>query len=113
MPSKSPPTTAAPSKPAVLVSTQNGTATYELSSASASIVVSASGPCWLEVRANSPLGQIVYEGTLEAGVHFSVTGPAWIRVGNPPAVAVKVNGTPMTVPGSQLAVPVNLQFTFG
>jgi RodZ C-terminal domain len=113
VPSKSPTTTAAPSKPAVLVSTQNGTATYELSSASASIVVSASGPCWLEVRANSPLGQIVYEGTLEAGVHFSVTGPAWIRVGNPPAVAVKVNGTPMTVPGSQLAVPVNLQFTFG
>jgi hypothetical protein len=113
VPLKSTTTTAAPPKPAVLVSSQNGTATYELSSASASIVVSASGPCWLEVRANSPLGQIVYEGTLEAGVHFSVTGPAWIRLGNPPAVAVKVNGTPMTVPGSQLAEPVNLQFTFG
>jgi RodZ C-terminal domain len=113
VPAKSTTTTAAPPKPAVLVSSQNGTATYELSSASASIVVSASGPCWLEVRANSPLGQIVYEGTLEAGVHFSVTGPAWIRLGNPPAVAVKVNGTPMTVPGSQLAEPVNLQFTFG
>jgi Domain of unknown function (DUF4115) len=112
-PPKSPPTTAPVAKPAVLVSSQNGTATYELRSASASIVVSASGACWLEVRANSPLGQIVYEGTLEAGVHFSVTGPAWIRLGNPPAVAVKVNGTPMTVPGSQLAVPVNLQFTFG
>ena len=106
-------TTAPPAKPAVLVSTQNGTATYELSSASASIVVSASGPCWLEVRANSPLGQIVYEGTLEAGVRFSVTGPAWIRLGNPPVVAVKVNGTPMTVPGGEMAVPLNLQFTFG
>jgi hypothetical protein len=106
-------TTAPPAKPAVLVSSQNGTATYELSSASASIVVSASGPCWLEVRANSPLGQIVYEGTLEAGVHFSVTGPAWIRLGNPPAVAVKVNGTPMTVPDAQVGLPVNLQFTFG
>jgi hypothetical protein len=113
VPAKSTTITAAPPKPAVLVSSQNGTATYQLSSASASIVVSASGPCWLEVRANSPLGQIVYEGTLEAGVHFSVTGPAWIRLGNPPAVAVKVNGTPMTVPGSQLAEPVNLQFTFG
>jgi Domain of unknown function (DUF4115) len=110
---KSSPTTAPVAKPAVLVSSQNGTATYQLRSASASIVVSASGPCWLEVRANSPLGQIVYEGTLEAGVHFSVTGPAWIRLGNPPAAAVKVNGTPMTVPGAQLAVPVNLQFTFG
>jgi hypothetical protein len=106
-------TTTAIAKPAVLVSTQNGTATYQLSSASASIVVSASGPCWLEVRANSPLGQIVYEGTLEAGVRFSVTGPAWIRLGNPPVVAVKVNGTPMTVPGGEVAEPLNLQFTFG
>jgi hypothetical protein len=106
-------TTPPAAKPAVLVSSQNGTATYQLSSASASIVVSASGPCWLEVRANSPLGQIVYEGTLEAGVRFSVTGPAWIRLGNPPVVAVKVNGTPMTVPGGETAVPLNLQFTFG
>ncbi len=44
---------------------------------------------------------------------FLCDGPGWIRLGNPPAVAVKVNGTPMTVPGSQLAEPVNLQFTFG
>jgi hypothetical protein len=106
-------TTAPPAKPAVLVSSQNGTATYQLRSASASIVVSATGPCWLEVRANSPLGQIVYEGTLEAGGRSTVTGPAWIRLGNPPVVAVKVNGTPMTVPGAQVGLPLNLQFTFG
>jgi Domain of unknown function (DUF4115) len=106
-------TTAPPVKPAVLVSSQNGTATYQLRSASASIVVTASGPCWLEVRANSPLGQIVYEGTLEAGGRSTVTGPAWIRLGNPPVVAVKVNGTPMTVPGAQVGLPLNLQFTFG
>lgn len=102
-----------PPKPAVLVSNQNGTATYQLRSRSASIVVSATGPCWYEVRANSPLGQIVNEGTLESGTRFSVTGPAWIRLGNPPAVAVKVDGTPMTVPGAGLGAPLNLQFTLG
>jgi hypothetical protein len=108
-----PTTTTTPPKPAVLVSTQNGTATYNLSSASASIVVTASGPCWFEVRANSPLGQIINQGTLEAGTRFSVTGPAWIRLGNPAAVAVKVDGTPMTVPDAEVGLPLNLQFTFG
>jgi Domain of unknown function (DUF4115) len=112
-PARTTTTTSPPVKPAVLVSSQNGTATYQLRSASASIVVTASGPCWLEVRANSPLGQIVYEGTLEAGGRSTVTGPAWIRLGNPPVVAVKVNGTPMTVPGAQVGLPLNLQFTFG
>jgi hypothetical protein len=106
-------TTSAPQKPAVLLSASGGTATYELRSASASIVVSATGPCWLEVRANSPLGQIIYEGILYAGQYSKVTGPAWIRLGNPPAVAVKVDGTVMAVPGAQSAVPLNLQFSFG
>ena len=102
-----------PSYPAVLVSSSAGTATYQLSSASASIVVSAKGRCWLEVRANSPLGQIVYEGILEAGQQSSVTGPAWLRVGDPPEVAVRVNGTRMPVPGAAVADPVNLQFSVG
>ncbi len=118
-----PPTTTAPvpttspvtvaSHPAVLVSSAKGTATYQLSSPSASIVVKAKGSCWLEVRANSPLGQIVYEGILEAGQQSSVTGPAWIRLGDPPEVAVRVNGQKMPVPGSAVAVPVNLQFSLG
>ena len=101
------------SYPAVLVSSSGGTATYQLSSPSASIVVTAKGRCWLEVRANSPLGQIVYEGILEAGQQSSVTGPAWLRVGDPPEVSVRVNGTRMPVPGAALAVPLNLQFSLG
>jgi len=102
-----------PPYPAVLVSSSGGTATYQLSSRSASIVVTAKGRCWLEVRANSPLGQIVYEGILQAGQQSSVTGPAWLRLGNPPAVAVRVDGTPMPVPGASVAVPLNLQFSLG
>jgi hypothetical protein len=107
-----PPVTVA-SYPAVLVSSSGGTATYQLSSPSASIVVTAKGRCWLEVRANSPLGQIVYEGILDAGQQSSVTGPAWLRVGDPPEVSVRVNGTRMPVPGAAAAVPLNLQFSLG
>ena len=107
-----PPVTEA-SYPAVLVSSAGGTATYQLSSPSASIVVTARGRCWLEVRANSPLGQIVYEGILAAGQQSSVTGPAWLRVGDPPEVSVRVNGTRMPVPGAAQAVPLNLQFSLG
>jgi hypothetical protein len=65
--------------------------------------VRAKGRCWLEVRANSPLGQIVYEGILDA----------WLRVGDPPEVAVRVDGQKMPVPGAGLAVPINLQFSLG
>jgi hypothetical protein len=107
-----PPATVA-SYPAVLLSSSGGTATYQLSSPSASIVVRAKGRCWLEVRANSPLGQIVYEGILEAGQQSSVTGPAWLRVGDPPEVAVRVNGQKMPVPGATVAEPLNLQFSLG
>jgi hypothetical protein len=107
-----PPATVA-SYSAVLLSSSGGTATYQLSSPSASIVVRAKGRCWLEVRANSPLGQIVYEGILEAGQQSSVTGPAWLRVGDPPEVAVRVNGEKMPVPGAEVAEPLNLQFSVG
>jgi hypothetical protein len=84
-----------------------------LTSRAASIVVKASGPCWIEVKAGSPKGQVVYVGTLEAGQRSSVTGPAWIRLGDPPHVAVSVDGTPMRVPGAAAAVPLDLQFTLG
>ncbi len=108
-----PTTTTAPPKPATLVSSGGGSATYQLTSPSASIVVHASGPCWIEVRAGSPGGQVIYEGTLAAGQQSSVTGPAWIRLGDPPNVSVSVDGTHMHVPGATEAVPLNLQFSLG
>jgi len=42
------------------------------------------GPCWIEVKAGSPAGQVVVEETLSAGQRSSVTGPAWIRLGDRP-----------------------------
>jgi cytoskeletal protein RodZ len=108
-----PPATTAPVLPAVLVSASGGTATYQLTSPAASIVVKATGPCWIEVKAGSPAGEVVVEETLSAGQSSSVTGPAWIRLGDPPHVAVTVDGTPMSVPGAGTAVPLDLQFTLG
>lgn len=102
-----------PPQPAVLVSANGGTATYQLTSPTASIVVKAHGPCWIEVKTGSPKGQVVVEETLSAGQRSSVAGPAWIRLGDPPHVAVTVDGTPMSVPGAGAAVPLNLQFTLG
>ena len=106
-----PPASTVPPEPAVLVSANGGTATYQLTSPTASIVVKANGPCWIEVKAGSPAGQVVVEETLSAGQRSSVTGPAWIRLGDPPHVAVTVDGTPMSVPGAGTAVPLDLQFT--
>ncbi|HTW06182.1 MAG TPA: RodZ domain-containing protein [Acidimicrobiales bacterium] len=112
-PRRTPATTATTAKPAVLLSASAGTATYQLKSPSASIVVKASGPCWIEVKARGAAGTVVYEGTLEKGQQSSITGPAWIRLGDPPYVAVTVNGKQMSVPGARTAVPLDLQFTLG
>jgi hypothetical protein len=107
------PTTLPPPKPAVLLGASQGNVTYQLHSATASIVVRATGRCWVEVRVGSHAGTIVTEETLIAGQSARVTGPAWVRLGNPPAVAVMVDGTTITVPGATQAVPVNLRFTLG
>ena len=110
-PAAAPPAPTVPAEPAVLVSANAGTATYQLTSPTASIVVKASGPCWIEVKAGNPTGQVVVEETLSAGQRSSVTGPAWIRLGDPPHVAVIVDGTAMSVPGAGTAVPIDLQFS--
>jgi hypothetical protein len=104
-------TTSAPSAALVSADAGTNTATYHLSSPAASIVVTARGACWLEVRAAGSSGQVVYEGTLEAGRRWSVTGPAWIRLGDPPQVSVTVNGKRLGPPGAEVAAPLNLQFT--
>jgi hypothetical protein len=108
------PTTAAPPvspAPAVLVGRVGGTATYQLKSPSASIVVQARGPCWTEIRMGSSKGRVFYRGTLKAGMASKVTGPAWVRLGDPVYASVTVDGAHMPIPGATKAVPLNLVFT--
>jgi len=104
-------TTTSPPKPVLLLSATGGTDTYKLTSTTASIVVTAKGPCWVEVRVGNPQGQVVTEETLESGEKVTTTGPAWIRLGDPPYATVSVDGSPTTVPGAQYGVPLDLNFT--
>lgn len=103
-------------KPVQLISsvknaTTGTTDTYRLTSSTASIVVKAAGPCWVEVRVGGPAGQVKVEETLQAGEQATVSGAAWIRLGDPPYASVLVDGTPTTVPGAKSGVPLNLNFT--
>jgi hypothetical protein len=91
--------------------TTGTTDTFRLTSSTASIVVKAVGPCWVEVRVGGPSGQVKVEETLQAGEQATVSGAAWIRLGDPPYAAVLVDGTPTPVPGSKSGVPLNLNFT--
>ncbi len=65
----------------------------------AALALAASGPCWLEVRAGSATGRLIFLGTLEAGQtrHFT-SGPLWVRVGAPWELRMRVHGRPMPLP---------------
>jgi len=97
----------------VLLGRVGGTATYQLTSPSASIVVQARGPCWIEIRVGSRDGRVFYQGTLEAGMASKVTRPAWIRLGDPIYAFVTVDGAHIPIPGATTGVPLNLVFALG
>ena len=84
--------------PAVsLVSADAQTASYEVQG-TASIKLVGAARCWVEIREGAASGQVVYQGVLGPGQIETATGPAWLRIGDPPAVSVTVNGTPLTPP---------------
>ena len=108
-----PPTTAppAPANPAVLVSSNSQGARYNLLSA-VNIELVPSSPCWVEIRTGSATGAVVYQGLLRPGIRHPVAagGPVWLRLGNPPAVAIVINGTPLAPPGQTASQPYDLTF---
>lgn len=56
------------------------------------------GDCWLDARAISPTGRILYYGLLRRGRTLSLRGPrVWVRFGFAPNVVVRVNGRPRPV----------------
>jgi hypothetical protein len=87
-----------------LVSATAQTASYQVQG-SASIKVVSAARCWVEIRDGGPSGQIVFQGVLAAGQTETAPGPAWLRVGDPPAVSVTVNGTPLTPPAMAGGTP--------
>ncbi|MSO44880.1 MAG: helix-turn-helix domain-containing protein [Thermoleophilia bacterium] len=56
---------------------------------------------YLEVRRGSETGATVYSGVLVPGAthRFIITKFAWVRMGNPAAIAVTLNGSPLRITG--------------
>jgi len=69
--------------------------------------VAARGNCWLQVRAGSASGPILYEATLAQGHSLSFARRfLWIRLGAPANADVRVRG--VLVPGLSTLAPTNL-----
>ena len=110
-----PPTTRATTPPApapaapVLVSSGAGYSEYRLSRP-ATILLTASGRCWVEIRQTGPSGPVLYEGNLVAGDTKGAPASTWVRLGNPSNVTVRVNGVAISPPSLIAGEPYNLQF---
>ena len=104
-----PTTTTVPAMPASLVSKTASTATYQLTG-SPTINFVGSGSCWIEIRQGDQTGQILFQGVLSSGSQKSQTGPFWVRLGNPAAISVQINGKVLNQPANTTDNPYNLQF---
>jgi hypothetical protein len=94
---------------ASLVSQSSTTATYQVSG-SPTITITFNSACWTQVRQGSPSGTLLFEGTESAGATKQLTGPVWVRLGNPTAVSISVGGTTVAQPTVTAGTPYNLQF---
>jgi hypothetical protein len=65
--------------------------------AGTTIMVVASNPCWIEVRATAG-GPITQVTTLQAGQTLSLPSPLWMRMGNPANVHVTAGTTALQLP---------------
>lgn len=95
-------------------SSSNGAgASYSVKSPAISVVVSTSGPCWVEDSA-SPNGALLWEGMMGAGQVRTIdgTGSLWIRVGDASNVSLKLNGHTVGFP-SPGSSPYNFTFSAG
>jgi Domain of unknown function (DUF4115) len=104
-----PPTTVATS-PATLVSSSPLVAVYSLSGPSTITFRASSGVSWAQLREGTQSGAVVFEGRIDQGQSETISGPAWVRLGNPTAITVAVNGTAITAPAVAAGQPYNLQF---
>jgi hypothetical protein len=86
-------------------------AVYQVARPSFSVLLSASGPCWVELRQGES-GPMIWEGTLTQGQTRlqPSEGPLWVRLGNPANISVSLNGLPVTVPVPPASPPYNLSF---
>ena len=101
--------TASTVPPALTATSSTSTdAIYTVTGGQLQLSLTASGPCWVELRSGSPTGPVVYEGTIQAGSSqdFSAGGGAWLRLGDPGGVQLRINGSPVQLP--PVANPFNV-----
>jgi RodZ C-terminal domain len=92
-------TTTTTTRPAATVVGQQGsTITVAVPSAPYTVMLNARAACWM--RAEGPDGQEIETTTLEAGAAHPIaaTGPMTLRLGNPGAVDVAVDGQALALP---------------
>ncbi len=57
------------------------------------VLIAARGDCWMQVRAGSATGEVLYEGTLEQGQRQRfVRKRLWLQLGRPDLLNVRLNG---------------------
>jgi len=105
------PATTAPAVPVVVAGAQSsGTAAYTVSSGPVQLAVAASSRCWVELRAVSALGPVVFEGILGPGASraFENAVGLWVRIGYPAGVVLAVDGRPVGLPASASPLDVTV-----
>jgi hypothetical protein len=115
-PAATPTTTVAPPPPPTTVpplvaqSVSSAGATYAVRSLPLELDLSLIGPCWAELRSGSPDGPLLFEGTLTSGSHrtWSALGGLFLRLGDPAAARLVVDGTAVSLP--LVADPFDLTF---
>jgi hypothetical protein len=98
------PTTALPVTPLPpsvrLVGADTTTAGYAVTATPAVVTLVAKAPCWIQVRPHDPNTAAIFEATLPADARRTFSDPSglWIRLGNPGAVTIVVNGVSIDLP---------------
>ena len=113
-PGPSPTTTVAPApppQPVVVPGAQtSGSAAYTVSSGPVQLALATSSRCWVELRAVSAIGPLVFEGVLSPGASraFENAVGLWLRLGYPPGVILAVDGRPVGLPSSASPIDVTV-----
>jgi cytoskeleton protein RodZ len=90
-----PPATATQQTPTTTATETQGTAPSRPVARVARLVLNAvGGDCWLQVRAGSATGELLYEGTLQQGQtqRFAKWKRLWIQLGAPAYLQAKLSG---------------------
>jgi hypothetical protein len=73
------------------------------------VLTASRGDCWVEARAGSATGAILYSGTLANGRSLRFSRPkVWLRLGAASNLDIEINGRPSAIPPGtvDLVLPV-------